>query len=72
MSAARLAHLMDQLEAAALATVHAEESTDPIVRDTANVHARTYEELSAEIETLCAESPQARAEFFTPTPKGDT
>jgi hypothetical protein len=64
VSAARLAHLLDQLEGAALSVAHAEASTDAVVRDTVTTHARTYDEIATEIEHLCVTSPEARAEFF--------
>ncbi len=66
MSAERLRHLMDQLEGAAMATVHAQESTDVVVRDTLHKHARTYDEIAHEIEELVATSPEARAAFLEP------
>ncbi len=66
MSAARLAHLMDQLEGAVMATAHAQNSTDPVMQDTVHKHARTYDEIATEIEELVRTSPEAAAAFFTP------
>ena len=67
MSAVRLAHLMDQLEGAAMAAAHAELSADPVVRTTLLKHVRTYDDLATEIEELVAQSPEAREAFFHPS-----
>ncbi len=60
----RMQHLMDQLEGAAMAVVHAQASTDPVIRATLHQHTATYHRLADEFTALANEHPEALPHLF--------